>query len=208
MLVLYSKLPCGHAGHAVWIRKPVQEKDVPQHWDRVVHVVEYLVWLMTLFWMGLSSSFPYNSELCFTMAFGLVLACYHGLGTILSRLLASLFWKARGFNGTDAVCFMVVGLSPRQFPWAYLFMPVDVITGAVLPWRCAMVGQHAKAAQAQRDAGVTTLLEYVQRCNIAVLLTRTNPFRVGLYTASCTCWWSVDHFPLLNILRLLLISNE
>lgn len=126
--------------------------------DRVFHIVEYLKWLMASVWIGSSSSPPCDFWVCFTVGQGLVLSRSHVPGTVPGRPLASLFWKARGFNGTGAECFMEVGLSPRWFSWARLFIRVDVTAVAVLRWCCAVADQHAKVTQAQCSAGVFTLL--------------------------------------------------
>lgn len=141
---------------------------VPEHQDRAVHIVEYLTWLMASVCMGPSSSVPCDSWVCFTVGQGPVLPRYHDPGTVPSRPLASLFWKARGFNGTGADCFMAVGLSPRQFSWVYLFITIGVTAVALLMWCCATADQRAKVTQAQCDAGVATLLAWsrdtVQPC--------------------------------------------
>lgn len=69
---------------------------------------------------------------------GYVLPCCRGSGIIPSRQLARMFWGVRGFTGIGASCFTALGLSPRQFPWDYLFMAAAVRAVAVLMWCCVI----------------------------------------------------------------------
>lgn len=138
-----------------------QHEGVPEHMDRVVHIIEWLERLMDSVCMEPSSYLPCDSWVCFTVGQALALPHYHGSGTTPSRPLG-MFWKARGFNGTGADCFMAVGFSPRQFSWACLFITIDVTAAAMLTWCCAMVDQHAKITQAQQDTGVATLLMWLR----------------------------------------------
>lgn len=62
-----------------------QHEGVPEHMDKVVHIIEWLKRLMESVWMGPSSYIPCDSWVRFTVGQALVLPHYHGSGTTPSR---------------------------------------------------------------------------------------------------------------------------